>query len=260
MDNIEFQKIIGEISPVDLTESRIQQLIEKYPAHKDELLSLMTTWEDLQHIEAPAPSAEMDSNFYRMLNEVERPVVHMQPQKEKTLFKGFYQLFTVQNMAIAAVFMTGILLGRYTMQSSATSQPDSFNSGQVTNLVSNRIVSEKSSAFERMESIQMTRDLTNPDDMIIEALNKAMINDENINVRLSAIQTLTLFADQPKVRSYLIMAIPYQTSPIVQLELAELMLKLEENQSATQWKELLESENMEADVRIELKEKLAKLL
>jgi hypothetical protein len=91
---------------------------------------------------------------------------------------------------------------------------------------------------------------------IIEALNQALLKDPNINVRLSAIEAMLHFADHPQVRQNLIEAIPYQTSPIVQLTLAEVMIELQETKSKEAWNKLLKEGHVEEDIKKQLKETL----
>jgi hypothetical protein len=64
------------------------------------------------------------------------------------------------------------------------------------------------------------------------------------------------FADDPQVRQNLIEAIPYQTSPIVQLTLAEVMIELQETRSKEAWHKLLKNKGMEEDVKKQLEETL----
>jgi len=87
-----------------------------------------------------------------------------------------------------------------------------------------------------------------------------ILNDPNVNVRLSAIETMVLFSDMPEARTYLIEAIPHQRSSIVQLELADVMIMLEEKESADEWQELLESDMLESDAKIHLEESLKTIL
>ena len=79
-------------------------------------------------------------------------------------------------------------------------------------------------------------------------------------MRLSAVESLVYFSDDPDVMEILIKAIPKQTSPIVQLELAEVMVQLEEKRSSGAWKELLESGDLELNVKMQLEESLEVLL
>jgi Tfp pilus assembly protein PilF len=58
----------------------------------------------------------------------------------------------------------------------------------------------------------------------------------------------------------LIKAIPQQESPLVQLALAEAMMKLQEKDSADEWRKLLSSDHVEVDVRHNLEETLETIL
>jgi hypothetical protein len=116
------------------------------------------------------------------------------------------------------------------------------------------------SAGSRLKQVQEVKDLKSPDERIFEVLNNVLLYDPNTNVRLSAIESLLFFADAPKVREYLIEAIPHQESPLVQIALADAMLRLHEKNSHEQWEKLFESDQIEMEVKKHLRETLEPLL
>src|SRR5690606_31156366 len=93
------------------------------------------------------------------------------------------------------------------------------------------MLTSSESVTDRLQGTQLPRQMERPDEKIIEALNQTLLYYSNVNVRLSAIQTMIHFADNPKVREYLIRAIPFQTDPLVQLALAEVMLALKDKRA-----------------------------
>ena len=72
----------------------------------------------------------------------------------------------------------------------------------------------------------MTSRMQEPDDELLNVLLDTLNHDPNINVRLSAVDALYLFYRNPAVKSGLIDSLSRQTSPMVQMELIELMEKL----------------------------------
>ena len=116
------------------------------------------------------------------------------------------------------------------------------------------------SSINRLEDISAMKNAPKLDDKIIDALNKALVNDPNVNVRLSAIEAMLHYADNPQVRQNLIKAIPYQTSPIILMTLAEVMIGLEESSSKDEWLELLGSDKLEDEMKRQLEETLAPVM
>lgn len=84
---------------------------------------------------------------------------------------------------------------------------------------------------------------------MIDALLATLNNDPNVNVRLSTLDALTHLANHPEVRQGLIQSISQQDSPLMQLAIADLMLKLQEKRSVSQLKELLKQKNLDHSVR-----------
>lgn len=86
-----------------------------------------------------------------------------------------------------------------------------------------------------------------------------ILGDPNVNVRLSAIEAMLHFSDKPKVRMLLIKALTYQESAIVQLSLAEVIIKLQENGPDEEIRKLLESDQLDLEVKMHLKETLSQI-
>ena len=161
------------------------------------------------------------------------------------------------------LFFVGFFAGQHFQPNNQQAQIDALAEqiGEIKNSQSTSFnVNLQQSVAGRMKDIQFVRQMDNPNAKILNALNKALCNDPNINVRLSAIESLVHFSDAPEVMEILIKAIPKQSSSLVQLELAEVMIQLEEKRSAEAWQELLESGEVELDVKIELKESLQVLM
>ena len=67
------------------------------------------------------------------------------------------------------------------------------------------------------------------------------------------------FSDRPKVRMLLIQALTFQESAIVQLSLAEVIIKLQDNESMEEIKKLLNSDKLLPEVKMHLKETLSQI-
>ena len=239
----------------------VTKLITDYPEHREELRDLIEIWRSFKEIDTPKLRPEMDAAFYKMLSQETAHIPKTgkaQGAFIRSLKQGVTWVIQPKRLMIAAAFFIGILCGRFVFLPNADSDMENLALDTPKPTFST-LVSE-GTAVERLESIQSTKSMEDPNDLILEALYKALIYDSNVNVRLSAIEAMARFADHPKVTEYLINSIGYQDSPIVQLELAELMIVLEEKGSAEAWNNLLQSDELDVDVRLQLKEKLATIL
>ena len=75
------------------------------------------------------------------------------------------------------------------------------------------------------------------------ALIETMNTDDNANVRLAAVDALSEFADEDKVRKALINGLATQDKAVVQIALINLMVRLKENRAIEPLKKIIEDDN-----------------
>jgi hypothetical protein len=119
---------------------------------------------------------------------------------------------------------------------------------------------ENSSAAERMKAVYFAQELSSPDEAVLNALARTVNDDPNVNVRLTAVEALALYADHPKVREALIQAIVRQESPLVQLALAEVMLDLNEKRAVEPIRKIIASPLVDYSVKSKLEATVRQLL
>ena len=106
----------------------------------------------------------------------------------------------------------------------------------------------------------MVSDLNEVDDAIIQSLLSVLVMDQNDNVRLAALESLLPYADHPEVREGLILSISKQKSPLVQLRLAEVMKSLNDPNAIPEIQEILNTIDLNYDVRTKYNETLNSLI
>lgn len=253
----ELSELLG--SALSNKKIHVERLQLAYPDHKEEIGEAFEVWKSLEFIDVHEPSGDMDARFYKMLNGAQTEAGSInRPVKKKS---NVISLLTPRRLAVAATFILGLAIGQWLDfgNTSAVQQHDA-DKIESNSEVSFASYEKTPSAYDRIKGINKVKEQDNPDLKIIKALNQVILNDPNVNVRLSAIETMVLFSDMPEARTYLIEAIPYQRSSIVQLELADIMIMLEESESVDEWNELLESDMIESDAKIHLQESLKTLL
>ncbi len=240
-----------------------KKLQKQFPSCQKEMEEVYALWEAMAKIPTPEPSQGMHARFYHMLNQYEQD---LESRKDSFLSNFWNKLGSFGEsgriswaMGIA-LFLLGVFAGPFLRpgHGSAELRQLSEEVQQMRELTLLTLI-KQSSATERLKGIHLTRDIPQPDPSITAALAETLNHDPNVNVRLSALEALSAFAHLPEVRTYLIEAIPHQDSPILQLALAELMLKLQEGNSLEALQELLKSPEIESDVKEHVKETINSL-
>ena len=108
---------------------------------------------------------------------------------------------------------------------------------------------EKSSAFERLQGVNLSHNLKKPDSGLLEALLETVNTDPNINVRLAAVDALYLFYDNPIVTEGVAEMLSHQTSPLIQVALIDLIVNMHERRAVESLKNLIQSETLDPDVK-----------
>ena len=185
---------------------------------------------DVGNIQVPRPSEKMDERFRMMLDEEKRKDLIGGSITERK--KPFYRHFSNPVWRIAAGISL-FLMGWFGASWFGTGAPDNHQlaslSSEVVKLRETLVLSmiDQNSPVERIKAVNMMDQMEPADGKIIQSLLSTLENDENDNVRLIALDALIKYAHQPTVREGLINAISKQTSPMVQLRLAEIMVSLQ---------------------------------
>ena len=261
LENV-MDKLLSIIESKGIHSEEVSELSLQYPDYQENIENFCTTWSDLGDIEKVVPSADMDVSFYKMLSE-QSSIINSGNTSSLSWNKlSIWLLRTVKdirNWVILGALITAFAVGWYSKSESNNQEANELPN--VENMSPMQFANfESASAFEKMERIQQTKEISDPNDVVLDMLRRRLIFDESVSVRLSALEVLMQFADHPKVREYLIESIPHQTEPIVIIELAELMNQLDEKDSANEWKQLLESDWMETDVKLQIEDKLETIL
>jgi len=254
---IELAEILeSNLANKDLHVERLQQYYVEDATAISESYEL---WQELNSVDVPQMSAEMDSTFYKMLSSVAEPSpkgVSSSEEKKNSIIK----LFSPRRLAIAATFLIGMLAGNWLDIGKNIEVHEPMIIEESDMQVGFASLEHTPSASARIKGINNVQLQEHPDLRIIDALYQVILHDPNVNVRLSAIETMVFFSDIPEARAHLIEAIPHQESPMVQLELADVMIALEEESSVDKWNQLLQSDKTDTETRIHLKESLRKIL
>ena len=117
---------------------------------------------------------------------------------------------------------------------------DSIEDYKHWNLKDGLSVDEQIAKEEQLRQLKYALDQLSPDIKVIMALLNTLDRDGNINVRLASLDVLAENSYIPEVRTGLIQSITNQDSPLVQIAMADIMIRLQEKESVEKFRQLLE--------------------
>lgn len=226
-------------------------------------------WNLLDGMKAPEPGADMEMRFQGMLDHYKQ-IEQGKRNYWKELWSGLTVLFSFRPQAqltyrvvlIAVSIVIGYSLNRDKSTKDDENEKLSVLTNQVGEMRRMMVVSllGNPSATERLRAVNYTGEMEGADRQIITALLSTLNEDPNVNVRLVTLDALAKFSDQPEVRAGLVRSIVRQESPLVQVAMANLMLKLQEKGSVVPFKKLLKKEQLNNAVRTKLEHTIDKLM
>jgi hypothetical protein len=237
--------------------SRLRDHLLSCQACREEFQELNETWTRLGILVEEQPGPGMRRDFYRRLESYQQELAAGQRHGWRQRFSRFLpqQHFPLPALRWAAAmliiafgFGAGFFIG---LGKKADNRQLTALNREVDSLqqqVSLSLLSQPS-ASARLQGLAMTSRFQDPAPPLLTALLETLNNDPSINVRLSAVDALYLFADREPVRAALTGSLPRQTSPLVQIALIDLMVSLKEKRAAVALKKLLNDKKIIPEVR-----------
>jgi hypothetical protein len=217
----------------------------------------------LDETEIKEPSPEMDSKFYGMLDDERDELISLNKSIKTNVLHPAFNLSTALKIAAGiALFILGWFSASWSGQSDHSGNEIAELSREITGIKEALFLTmlDQSSSLDRIKAVNMVRDFENPDERIIGGLLQALNHDTNDNVRLLALETLIRYSANPVVRKGLVESIPYQSSPLVQLRLAEVMIALDEKEAVPEFRKVLMDASLNYNVRTAVNKAVTVLL
>ncbi len=226
----------------DLSEEKEQALSEMLKEDKSlltELEALEQTWQLFEDIERPAPSETMDARFEGMMAAYADRV-----QQKRPVFieKILYQLRSSWQLGLASMVI-GLLVGWWMLPSQNQTEDIDMLSSEIQSMKEMMMLTliEQPKAQERIRAVNLAAELPRADEKVISALIATLNQDENVNVRLAALESLLRYSDQAEVRAALVDALKMQDSPLVLVAIADLLVQIQEKSSLDAMEQLKET-------------------
>jgi hypothetical protein len=234
----------------------IEELIVAGAVDLASLHELALLDEQIHKMEGASPSLNLDDKFYTALADEKRA----SRKTNSFSFPSLNSLFPRLAMA-AVLILSGFAVG-YFLQSPQQKIEVSELTKEVGDLKEMVMLSlmEKESATQRLKAVSLTSEMDQASDKVTNALFVALNKDENVNVRLAALEALKPYVSKSTVRLKLIESIEEQASPLVQVALAELMVTMQEKRSVDQLRQLLKDERVPKEVKYKISESIKVLI
>ena len=217
--------------------------------------------QQMDEVGVPEPGSAMGERFYRMLGEEKERMA----QKKHAVFTVLQPIRSLLNTGFlpklsyaAIILLVGFVLGHWVLPDRQFQSEAGLLMEEVQSMKKMMALTlfEQSTASDRLKAVYYTSELSQPDNMLLGALLKTLNHDPSVNVRLASLEALEPHMDDPAVRAGLIRSISNQDSPLLQMAIAEIMIKAQEKEAVPEMEKLLQRKDLNDIVAEKLKESI----
>jgi hypothetical protein len=108
---------------------------------------------------------------------------------------------------------------------------------------------QQHSAYDRLEGVLATAAEPRPNAKAIDDLIATLVLDPSVNVRLNALEALYGHADQDVVRTAVLVSLPREPSPLVQVAMIDFLTATRDGQAGPALQRLSASDTADPNVR-----------
>jgi len=259
-----YQELIMDYLDGNLTVKEAEELRKKLEeegydiAQLDQMAELR---QQMDEVGVPEPGTATRERFYRMLGEEKERMAHQRSLADSVLqpLGSFLSTGFLPKISYATlILLVGFVLGHWILPDRQFQSETGMLMEEVQSMKKMMALTlfEQSAASDRLKAVYYTSELSRPDNMLIEALLNTLNQDPSVNVRLASLEALEPHMDDPAVRTGLIRSISNQDSPLLQMAIAEVMIKAQEKEAVPEMEKLLQREDLNERVAEKLKESI----
>ena len=247
--------------------------VDKHLVHclhcREEFIAGKQLWASMNGIKVDVPGEAMKIQFNAMLDDFKESVGTEDKYSLTDWVSEIRKMLTPQ-LALQLAFsfllvglgwVIGYRMSRLRTPVAVYEKQIDTLANQVQEMRQNMMLAliENPSATERIRAVNYTSDISHANERVIEALITTLNNDSNVNVRLVTLEALIQYTDDPLVRKELVKSLAQQDSPMVQIALADLMVKLQEKNSVKAFRQLLKKQDLNKMVKIKIEQSIKDL-
>jgi len=218
---------------------------------------LVALGEGLAELPSEQPSPALRERFHAMLDAYE------EGRGEASQFlprawpwgRNWVGMRLTVAMGAAAVLLVavGFMVGRSLSggEAARSQQEIAGMQSELTNMRQLMVLSmlQQDSASQRLQGVSWSRRQLKADPQILGALLHTLRYDSSVDVRLAALDALSRYGDQTQVRQGLTEALESQQSPLVQVELIDLLVAWRDGSALDQLRRIERDQNVDPAVR-----------
>ncbi len=206
----------------------------------EELLGVM------DHSPVIEPPVALRSAFIEKLNR-EKSTLSSPEGKQVFFNQNFYRVAAAMALLVIGFSAGTLFTGESTDSSELADLKSEVQSMKQMVMMS---MLRDESASERIQAVNYVNGFDEPSLEVIETLFHTLNEDESPNVRRAAIRAaLEKFTYDENVRLLLIRSFEFQTDPVMQITLIDLMVELEEKRAAKKFQQLIDKDDIEEIVK-----------
>ncbi len=237
--------------------NEFEELLKNSPSFKKEVDEYRLLFDAFEKETDIIPPASLKTNFLSMLKDQKRMQGKVVGLKRQPIN---WFTATLKIAAGIALLISAFFFGKYSEKNVLKNEFASMQE-ETIKLKQTAMISllENQSASKRIQGVHYIDDLIDPDEAIISALADRMLNDENTNVRLSAMEALTKFKNSETVKNAFIKALKTEKDPSIQIAIIQALVKIQEKKAIEPMQKLLEQEDTQPFIKNEIKIGLPKI-
>lgn len=231
--------------------------LEVCSACRADMAEMGVVWRGLDAMPLAEPDPAMRVRFHEVLQAYQAGMEQARsrvvvPEKRTWWMAGWWPARAVWQTALAlGLLVAGGFGGRYIARP-ATSGPEIAQlQGQVENLrqlVSLSLLQEQSPS-SRIRGAAYGSQVSRPDREVEQALLYALNHDNNVNVRLSAVDALERQAANPEIQRALVDALPMQDSALVEIGVMDVLVRSGDKAAAPALRQIAQNPQADESVR-----------
>ncbi len=116
------------------------------------------------------------------------------------------------------------------------------------------------SVSKRIQAVNYSEDIAMPDAKVLEALIDRLHFDGNVNVRLAAVEALSRYSENEKVKDAFIKSLTNETNPNIQIAVIQFLVEVQDKRARAPMQKLLEHSETPKFVKDQVNEGLVILM
>jgi len=224
------------------------------PACREEWNLARSAWETLDLLPVPEPSRAVRDRFYQALETYDR--AHHQERavkpKQASRWLAWWPMHPGLQFGLSAMLLVVGITAGYELGGRERSHAEvSQLRGEVSNMRQLVTLSllQQQSASDRLRGVSWSYRVEQSDTEVLSALLHAVNQDQNVSVRLAAVDALRNFGDSPVARKGITQSLLKQSSPMLQIALVDLLVELHERPAVQAIRMLLATPDLDPSVK-----------